>query len=114
GEGRPHRESAVNQCGGPAAIIAGDAADQDAEGEADDNAKEADRQRDPCAVNDARQEIAAKPVGAEQEQLPAFRRADQVQIAIEETPEAVAVAMTEELDRLMLRRIGRVDPAQIG
>ena len=63
----------------PAAVIAGDAADDDAEREADRDADQADRQRDARAVDDARQHVAAEPVGAEQEQRAALGRADEVE-----------------------------------
>src|SRR5437868_12688930 len=74
-------DAALDQDVGPAAVIAGDAADQDAERKADDDADQPDRQRDARAIDDARQEIAAEPVGAEQKERAALGRADQVQIA---------------------------------
>ena len=81
---------------GPAAVIAGDAADDDAEGQADGDADQPDGQRDARAVDDPRQQIAAEPVGAEQEQLPALGRADEMQIARDHAPELVLVATAEE------------------
>src|SRR5947208_4915575 len=103
-------DAALDQDVGPAAVIAGDAADQDAERKADDDADQPDRQRDARAVDDARQEIAAEPVGAEQKERAALGRADQVQITREIAPEYVGIAVTEPAERLLLRRLRREDP----
>src|SRR3984893_3344339 len=113
-EGLDDLDAALDQDVGPAAVIAGDAADHDAEGKADDDAEQPDRERDPRAVDDARQQIPAEPVGAEQEHLTALRRAHQVEIAVDPAPEFVRVAVAQEADRLVLLRVRRVDPAQIG
>src|SRR5438132_526729 len=113
-EGLDDLDAALDQDIGPAAVIAGDAADQDAEGEADDDTEQSDGQRDPRAIDDARQQIAAEPVGAEQEQLAALGRAHQVHIAVDPAPEFVWIAVAQEADRLVLLRVRCVDPAQIG
>src|SRR5712671_1986907 len=113
-EGLDDLDAALDQDVGPAAVIAGDAADQDAERKADDDADQPDGQRDPRAVDDPRQQVAAEPVGAEQEHLPARRRAGQVHIAVDIAPEFVRVAMTQPAERLILCRVGRVHPMQIG
>ncbi len=81
---------------------------------ADGHADQADSERDPRAINDARQHIAAEPVGAEQKQLAALRRADQVEIARDEAPVIVLVAVAKEPDRLVLGWVRRVDPPEIG
>ncbi len=95
-----------------AAIIAGEAADDDAQRERDGDADEADRQRNPRAVNHAREHVAAKPVGAEQEQRAAFGRAEQMPVGFEQPPEHVRVPATKEADRLHPRAILRIGPAQ--
>src|SRR5207248_10424245 len=110
-EGLDHFDAALDQDVGPAAVIAGNAADQDAEREADDDAEQPDGQRDPRAVDDARQQVAAETVGAEQKQLAARRRTDQVAVAVDIAPEFVGVAPAEPLDRLTLLRVWRVHPA---
>src|SRR5229473_142909 len=109
-EGLDHLDAALDQDVCPATVIAGNAADHDAEREADDDADQADRQRDPRAVDDARQQVAAEPVGAEQEQLAAFGWADEMDIACDQAPELVAVAMAQKADRLALLRVRRVHP----
>ena len=111
-EALDHLDAALDQDVGPAAVIAGDAADQDAERKADDNADQPDRQRDARAIDNARQEIAAEPVGAEQKERAALGRADQVQIARDIAPELVGIAVAEPADRLWLRRVRRIDPVQ--
>ena len=88
-----------------AAVIAGEPADDDAEHEADGDADQADGERDARAVDDARQHVAAEPVGAEQEELAALGRADEVEVAFEQPPELVAVAAAEEADRLHVVRV---------
>ena len=51
----------------PAAVIAGEGADEDADQDRDGGGDAADQQRDPRAVEDLRGDIAAGIVGAEQE-----------------------------------------------
>src|SRR5579883_585029 len=96
-----------------AAVIAGDAADHDTQGEADGDTHEADRERDPRAIDDARQKIAPEPVGAEQKQRAARGGAEKMQIAWEEAPEEIAIAVTEEAQRLHLAAILGIDAPQI-
>src|SRR5271155_2469484 len=85
-EGLDDLDAALDQHVDPAAVIPGDTADYDAEGEADGHADQTDSQRDPRAINDARQHIAAKAVGSEQKQLAALSRANQVEIVRDEAP----------------------------
>src|ERR1700754_2413088 len=93
----------------PAAVIAGDAADDDPQGEADGDADEADGERNAGAGDDAREHVAAEPVGAEQEEGAVLRRADDMEIALDEAPEAISVAMAEEAQLLHLLGIIDVD-----
>src|SRR5882724_5737311 len=95
-------DQALDQDVDPAAVIAGDAADDDAEGEADGDADEADGERDARAVEDAREHVAAEPVGAEQEERAAVGRAGKMEVALDETPEPIAVGVAEEADGLQL------------
>ena len=88
-----------------AAVIAGQAADDDAEHEAERDADQADGQRDARAIDDARQHVAAEPVGAEQEQLAVLGRADEMQVALDQAPEFVGVAAAEEADLLHVARV---------
>src|SRR6516165_3077675 len=97
--------TALGQDVGPAAVISGDAADQDAEREADRHAEKANGQRNTRTVNHARQQVTAEPISAGQVQLPAPDRADEVEIAREQSPEAVFATMAEEADRLPLVRV---------
>src|SRR5215472_3130407 len=99
---------------GPTAIIARDPADQYAKGEADGDTEEPDRQRDPRTVDHSRQQIATQPIGAEQKQLPAARRAGEVQVARDQPPEQIFIAATEEADRLTFLRVRRVDALKVG
>src|SRR5581483_6330968 len=112
-EGLDDLDAALDQHVGPAAVIAGNAADQDAEGKADRNPDQPDGQRNAGAVDDAREHVAPEPVGPEQEQLTAVSGAEQVEIACEQTPIEIAVAVAEEADWLTLLRVGGVDAAQI-
>src|ERR1044071_6584655 len=95
-------DRALDQHVGPAAVIPGDAADHDTENKADRDTDQPDRQRDARTVNDARQEIAAEPVAAEQEHRRPFRRAHQVPVTADQTPGFIAVAAAEKPDRLAL------------
>src|SRR5712671_4673062 len=101
-EGLDDLDEALDQDVGPAAVIAGNAADQDAEREADDDAEQSDGQRDPRPVADARQQLAAEAVGAEQEQLAARRGAGEVEVAVDRAPKFVGVAAADPVDRLTL------------
>ncbi len=71
-----------------------------------------DGQRDARAVDHPRHQIAAEPVGAEQEQLPALGRTGKMQVAGKQAPELVAVAVAEKPQRLALFRVRRVDPLE--
>src|SRR5258707_11932925 len=112
-EGLDDLDQALDQDVDPAAVIAGDAADDDAQGEADGDADEPDGQRDARAVEDAREQIAAEPVGAEQKERAALGRAGEMAIAVEEAPERIAIAVAEEADRLRLAGVFGIDAAQI-
>src|SRR4051812_26956806 len=92
-------DPALDQHVGPAAVIPGNAADHDAENKADRDADQPDRQRDPRAVDDARQEIAAEPVTAEQKHFSPGRRAEQVQVSLDGAPEFITVATAEKAER---------------
>jgi hypothetical protein len=63
---------------------------------ADHHAQKADCQRDARTVYDAREHVAAQPVGAEQEQLPVLGRAEQVGIHLHQPPPPVCVAFAEK------------------
>src|SRR5271167_3252156 len=106
-------DAALDHDVGPAAVIPGDATDDDAERKTDRDADEADGQRDARAVDDAREEVAAEPVGAEQEQLPALRGTSEMKPGRDVAPEQIRVAATEEPERLVLVGVRRVDPLQI-
>src|SRR5437667_973974 len=101
-EGLDDLDQALDQDIDPAAVIAGDAADDDAEGEADGDADQADGQRDARTVEDAREQVAAEPVGAEQKERALLGRAGEMEIALDEAPEQVAGAVAEAADRLRL------------
>src|SRR5258707_13280980 len=112
-EGLDDLDQALDQNVDPAPVIAGDAADDDAEGEADGDADEADGERDARAVEDAREHVAAEPVGAEQEELAVLGRADEMDVALDQPPEEIAVAVAEEAQLLHLGGIGGVDALQV-
>src|SRR5260221_2393996 len=112
-EGLDDLDQALDQDIDPAAVIAGDAADDDAEGEADGDADEADGQRDARAVEDAREQVAAEPVGAEHEERAVLGPAGAMEIVLAEAPEPVAVAVAEKADRLRLAGILGIDAPQI-
>src|SRR5215470_18311247 len=84
----------------PTAVIAGDAAEKETQGEADGNANEAHRQRDARAIEDARKHVTAEPIGAEEKELSVLGRADEMKIALPEAPEEIALAMAEEAQRM--------------
>ena len=85
-----------------AAEIAGEPAERQPEDEGDDDADEADGQRDARAVDDAREQVAAELVGAEQEQRAVLGRADEMEIGRGRARRAVGLAAAEEADRLRL------------
>src|SRR5688572_7385985 len=80
-------------------MIAGDAADDDAEHKAHRDAEPADGQRHPRAVNDAREEIATEPVGAQQKHLAVLGGADQMQVTLPQAPELVGIAAAQKTNR---------------
>ena len=92
-----------------AAVISRHAADDDAEHQADADAEQADRQRDARAVDDAAQNVAAEPVGSEQEHRSALGWADEVQAALDQTPELVCCRRWQNqrigLDLLRVRHV---------
>jgi hypothetical protein len=106
-------DEALDHHVGPATVIPGDAADNDAERKADRDADQPDGQRNPRAIDDARHEVTAEPVGAEQEQLPVLGRADEMEARRGEAPEQVLVAVAEEPERVVLVRVRGVDPVQV-
>ncbi len=83
-----------------AAVIAGEAADDDAEDEADGDAEHADGERDPRPVKDAREDVAAETVRAKEEERAALGRAEEPPRRLEQAPEFVSLAPAEEADRL--------------
>src|SRR5579875_1002818 len=111
-EGLDDFDQPLDQDVGPAAVIPRDAADQHRQREADGDPQQSDGQRDPRPVDDPRQHVPAEPVGAEQKQLSAARRAEKVHVAAQQAPEAIAVAMAEKPDRFPLFRVRRVDPLE--
>src|SRR5262249_14939219 len=88
-----------------AAFITGNSTDDDAENKAHADSQKTDRQRHPRAIDDAREHVAAKPVGAEEEELAAFCGAEQMEISLDEPPEAVGLVMAKEADRLNILAI---------
>src|ERR1700730_1070466 len=106
-------DPALDQDIGPSPVIAGNPSDQDAQREADGNAQKPDGQREARPVDHARQEIAPESVGSGQEQLPAVSRANKVQIAGKQPPEAICTTMTEEAYWLPFLRVGLIDSLKI-
>src|SRR5439155_25480553 len=108
-----HLDRPLDQDVGPTAVIPGDTADDDAEGKAEDDPDQPYGQRDARAVDDAREHVAAEPVGAEEKELAALGREEQVEIAENEPPVEVLVAAAQKADRLLVIRVRCVDPVQI-
>src|SRR5260221_97712 len=106
-------DATLDQDIGPSPVIAGNPSDQDAQREADCNAQKPDGQRDARPVDHARQEIAPESVSSGQEQLPAVSRANKVQVAGKQPPEAISTTMTEEAYWLSFLRVGRIDSLQV-
>ena len=77
-----------------------------AQGEADQQREahpaQADGERDARAVHDAREQVAAHTVGAEQEHHTPFRNREQVAVGGEQPPQPVLGAAPEEPDRVAL------------
>ena len=78
-----------------AAEVAGDAAQEAAKHEADEHAHQADGQADPAAGQDAREQVAAQLVGAQQEHA-SLPGTEQVQIGVDRTPETVRFPAHQE------------------
>src|SRR6266446_7847339 len=106
-------DAALDQDIGPSPVIAGNPSDQDAQRETDCNAEKPDGQREARPVDHARQQIAPESVGSGQEQLPAVGRANKVQVAGKQPPEAICTTMTEEAYWLPLLRVRRIDSLQV-
>ena len=113
GEAPDHLDRALHQAVDPAAVVAREPAQDDAEHEAHGDAEQAHGQRDAGAVDDAREHVAAEAVGAEQEQGAVLGRADEVEVGRYHAPEAVLVARAEEAQRVDLVRIERVLALQV-
>ncbi len=95
----------------PAAVEAGDAAQQHAQEQAQHHAGEADEERDARGHQDARIEVAAELVGAEEEH--AFPRAgpldaEEVDVGLEDPQQVVGVAADEHPHRQLARGVGRI------
>jgi len=97
-EGLDDLDAALDQHVGPAAVIARDSADHDAEVKAMVT-QSGRRQRDPRAINDARQAYPGKPIGAEHEQLAALRGQTSGNHP-DQAPSGCTFAMEKEPDRL--------------
>src|SRR5688572_13808076 len=100
-----HLDHALHDVVDPAAVIAGEPAQDHAQDDRHRDADEADGERDAHAVEDARKHVASQPVRAEQKQRPALRRAHQMQVAGNDAPPVVFVAAAEESDLQRLLRI---------
>ena len=96
-----------------AAVIAGDAADDDADHVAQRDADQADGERDARAVDEPREHVAPEPVGAEQEHRarPPAGRSDGNR-PLNRSQKLYSLAGAEEADRLRLGAVGRVFPLQ--
>src|SRR5689334_6030143 len=105
-------DGALDHVVDPAAVVAGDAADHEAEDEAQGDAEQADGERDARRVDDTAEHVAPESVGAEQEKRSAFGRTDEMEAAGDEAPELVLLAQAEEAQLLHLRRVGRIDALQ--
>src|SRR3712207_7537670 len=57
---------------------------------------ETDREGDPRPVDHAREQVAPELVGAEEEQRAVLRRADEVQVGVDEPEPVVAVAPAQD------------------
>src|SRR6266436_9062592 len=105
--------AALDQDIGPSPVIAGNPSDQDAQRKADGNAQKPDSQREARPVDHTRQEIAPQSVCSGQEQLPAVSRANKVQVAGKQPPEAICATTTEEAYWLPLLQVRRIDSLQV-
>ena len=119
-----HLQSAVD----PPAGVAGDAADDEGEDEADQHPDGADGQRGPYRVEGAGEDVLPRAVGAENVDAAAVDaeemavEAGAVQADVEpgagevdvEVEDLVVPALDEELDVAPLLHVDRGDPAEIG
>ena len=114
-EGAHDLDDPLREAVHPAAVIAGEPAYDDAERKGNEDADEAHGERDARAVHDAREHVPPEPVGAEQEQRRAapIRGADEMQVGLEQAPEAVVVAAAEEAQRIDLFRVLDIDALQL-
>src|SRR5690606_9203550 len=88
------------------AEIAGDRTKRDPEDEPDEHADESDRERDAGAEDDAGQQVAPQPVGAEDEHRRRVRAGgEQMPVALEEPEHLVRRAPAEKADRVDLRPV---------
>ncbi len=90
----------------PAAVIAGEPAQYEREREGERDADDADSERYARRIDDATEHVASQPVGAQPEEGPVLRWADEVEAAFDQAPELVALAQTEEAELLRLGRVG--------
>src|SRR5688572_4587542 len=100
-----HLDHALHDVVDPAAVIAGEPAQDHAQHDRHRDADESDGERDAHSVEDAREHVTPQPVGAKQEHRPALRRAHQMQVAGNDAPPVVFVAAAEEPDLQRLLRI---------
>src|SRR6185436_11824736 len=101
-----HFDEALDQRVDPAAVIAGNSAQHDADDEAHRDTEQAHGERDAGAVDHAREHVAAETVGAEEKEGAVLSGTDKVEIRLEQVPELMAVAAAEEAQRLDLAFIG--------
>src|SRR5262249_15249125 len=101
-------DQALREVVDPAAVVAGKAADDDAQREAERDPDQADGQRNAGAIDQTRQHVAAKLIGTEEMNGPLLRRAEQVEAGIDQTPEQILVTEAEEPQGLRLARVDRV------
>src|SRR5206468_3404087 len=96
----------------PTAVVAGEPAQEQSERERERDTDQADGERDAGGIDDAAEHVAAQPVGAQPEELPALGGTDEMEAALDQTPEFVTVTQAEEPQRLRPGRVGRVDALQ--
>ena len=112
GQGSQDLDQALDDVIDPTAEIARQSAEEQSERERDRNSHNADGERNPRSVDDAREEIAAQPVGAEEEHRAVLGRAEQMHVSWHQSPEVVTIATAQEPHRLRRRRIGGVDATE--
>ena len=87
-----------------------DAAQHEAHGDAD----QTHRQGDTARVQQPREQVASQLVGAEQKNHPRPVHPEQVQVGLEQAPQAVAVTPGEQPHRVAHRAVLAVQPPQAG